>query len=397
MRIAILYDCLYPHTVGGAERWYRALAERLARRHDVTYLTRRQWDHSQTPDAPRGVRVIAVSGGRDLYTASGRRKISTPLRYAWGVFRHLLQHRHEYDVVHCCGFPYFHLLTARLACAGGGPPVVTDWLEIWSRRYWIDYLGPLWGRIGAAVQRLCIRVTGRAFVLSALSATRLLHEGYRGHPVLLNGIYEGPTDSSSSAAARDPLVVYVGRHFDHKRVAAIPAAIAAARERVPQLRAILFGDGPERARVLAEVQKLRLRDVVTCPGFLPWEDVDAALRRATCLLLPSKREGYGLVVVEAAARGTPAIVVRDRDNAATELVEPGENGVIVESVDPATLADAIAAVHAAGAPLVNRTHAWFARNAQRLTIDSSVAQLEELYEEVTESAVVPARSWSRID
>ena len=30
MRIAIVYDCLFPHTVGGAERWYRELAERLA-------------------------------------------------------------------------------------------------------------------------------------------------------------------------------------------------------------------------------------------------------------------------------------------------------------------------------------------------------------------------------
>ena len=45
MRICLVYDCLFPHTVGGAERWYRSLAERLAADgHEVTYLTLRQWD-----------------------------------------------------------------------------------------------------------------------------------------------------------------------------------------------------------------------------------------------------------------------------------------------------------------------------------------------------------------
>jgi hypothetical protein len=42
MRIAVLHDCLYPHTVGGAERWLRELALALASEHEVPYLTRRQ-------------------------------------------------------------------------------------------------------------------------------------------------------------------------------------------------------------------------------------------------------------------------------------------------------------------------------------------------------------------
>ena len=49
LRICLVYDCLYPHTVGGAERWYRNLAERLAAEgHEVTYLTLRQWERDAT-------------------------------------------------------------------------------------------------------------------------------------------------------------------------------------------------------------------------------------------------------------------------------------------------------------------------------------------------------------
>ena len=55
-----------------------------------------------------------------------------------------------------------------------------------------------------------------------------------------------------------------------------------------------------------------------------------------CLVLPSRREGYGLVVVEAAALGTPSVVVRGPDNAATELVEDGKNGFVAPSADPET-------------------------------------------------------------
>jgi len=378
VRIAIVYDCLYPHTIGGAERWYRNLAERLARRHDVTYVTRRQWNSDARPDAPAGVRVVAVSSDRQLYTPWGRRRIVPPLRFGSGVLCHLIRHRRDYDVVHTCAFPYFSLLAAQLGAAGGGPPVVVDWLETWSEQYWRAYLGGLRGRVGAAVQRLCMRRTQQACVLSTLQATRLVEGGYQGQPLILHGVYAGHA-ALEPAAAREPLVVYAGRHIPEKGVSAIPAAIAAARQRIPGLRAEIFGDGPERRRVVAEIERLGLRDAIRCPGFVPWEEVDATLRRALCLVLPSQREGYGLVVVEAAARGTPSIVVRAPDNAAIELIAQGQNGLIAESAAPDVLAAAIETIHANAPAMVQRTRTWFAENEPQLTLDASITQLEALY------------------
>nr|MBA3644403.1 glycosyltransferase [Chloroflexia bacterium] len=109
MRICIIYDCLYPWTVGGAERWYRALAERLAAEgHQVTYLTRRQWERADPP-LIAGVQVIAVTAGGSLYQ-NGRRRILPPIRFGAGVATHLLRHGQAYDVVHVASFPYFSLL-----------------------------------------------------------------------------------------------------------------------------------------------------------------------------------------------------------------------------------------------------------------------------------------------
>ena len=81
------------------------------------------------------------------------------------------------------------------------------------------------------------------------------------------------------------------------------------------------------------------------------------------MVLPSRREGYGIVVVEAAARGVPSVVVADPDNAATELVDEGENGFVAASASPEDLAAAILRVRDAGPELRASTAAWFA--AQR--------------------------------
>ena len=52
------------------------------------------------------------------------------------------------------------------------------------------------------------------------------------------------------------------------------------------------------------------------------------MARAACLATASEREGYGLVVVEAAAHGTPSVIVAGAENAAIELVDDGVNGVV---------------------------------------------------------------------
>ena len=132
MRIAIVYDCFYPNTVGGAERWYRSLAERLSEGNDITYLTRRQWDGDEPPQASFDVR--AVSPGGALYTGSGRRRIWPPIRFGIGVFVHLLRHGHRYDIVHSASFPYFSLIGAWLALRlRRGAQLVVDWHELWTR------------------------------------------------------------------------------------------------------------------------------------------------------------------------------------------------------------------------------------------------------------------------
>jgi glycosyltransferase involved in cell wall biosynthesis len=377
VRILIVYDCLFPYTIGGAERWYRNLAQRLAADgHDVTYLTLRQWDRGAHPDLP-GVDVRTAGPRMALYVG-GRRRIVPPLVFGAGVLWHLLRNGRRYDVVHTASFPYFSLLAAGVARRVGRYRLVVDWHELWSREYWREYLGPVGGRIGWAVQLRGVRLRQQAFCFARLTARRLTDERLGGGVNVLEGEYAGRAELSQPVAPQ-PVVVFAGRHIPEKRVPALVRAFAALRERAPDLRLVVYGDGPERREVLSLIDKLGLGDVASAPGFVPAAVVEQALSTALCMVLPSQREGYGMIVVEAAARGVPSVVVSAPDNAATELVDEGENGFVAQSANAEDLADAILRVRAAGPELRDRTAAWYASNARRLSLEASLDVVAAAY------------------
>jgi glycosyltransferase involved in cell wall biosynthesis len=372
VRICVVYDCLFPYTVGGAERWYRNLAQRLASEgHEVTFLTLRQWPKGEQGDVP-GVRVATAGPRMALYRGAGQRRIVPPLVFGAGVFLHLLRHGRDYDVVHTCSFPYFSLLAAALLRRVHRYRLVVDWFELWSDDYWREYLGAA-GRIGAFVQRLCLRVRQHAFAFAQLTAERLKEAGLKGDVHVLRGLYTGP-ESPPAPVPAEPLVVFAGRHIPEKRAPAVVAAVARTG-----LRARILGDGPEYELVKSAIAEHGVRDRVEAPGFVPTEQVERDLARALCLVLPSRREGYGLVVVEAASMGTPSVLVRDDDNAATELIEEGVNGFVAESPAPEDLAAAIEKVRAAGPALRASTAAWFGRNAHELSLDGSLDAVAASY------------------
>lgn len=378
MRVCLVYDCLFPYTVGGAERWYRNLGERLAADgHEVTYLTLRQWGRDENAEVP-GVRVVSAGPRMELYAPGGRRRVLPPLVFGAGVLWHLVRRGGRYDVVHTASFPYFSLLAAALVRPLRRFRLVVDWHEVWSRDYWREYLGPVGGRIGQAVQSLCLRVPQRAFCFSELHARRLRAAPVNGELTVLEGEYAGALEAREPQAA-EPLMVFAGRHIPEKRVPALVPALALARERIPELRGEVLGDGPEREEVLRLRSQHGLDDVLDVPGFVSAERVESALARALCMVLPSRREGYGMVVIEAAASGTPSVVVDGPDNAAADLVSEGENGYVAPSASPEDLAAAIERVHADGQALRERTADWFRANARRLSLESSLETVLAAY------------------
>ncbi|MGZ4315559.1 MAG: glycosyltransferase family 4 protein, partial [Gaiellaceae bacterium] len=283
----------------------------------------------------------------------------------------------RYDVVHTASFPYFSLLAAAFVRPLARYRVVVDWHELWTRDYWREYLGPLGGWFGWKVQRLCLRVPQRAFCFSRLVEQRLAAEGVHGGVTLLEGQFEGTPSATPRPA--ESVVVFAGRHIPEKNPVAVVHAVATARETIPDLRGAIYGDGPERPKVLAAIAGHGLEGVIEAPGFVDEEVIEDALARALCLVLPSRREGYGLVVVETLSKGTPIVLVRGEDNASTEFVAEGENGFLADDASAPELAAGVVRVRDGDMSLRDSTLAWFARNAGRLSLEASLEAVSAAY------------------
>ena len=293
VRICLVYDCLFPYTVGGAERWYRNLAERLAADgHEVTYLTLRQWERSAPPEVP-GVRVVAVGPRLGLYTRRAptdpaaarlrRRRARAPRAPRTRLRRRA--HR---------------LVSLLLAARRGGRAAPgrlraasSTGYEVWTREYWREYLGPVGGWIGWRCSARCAaRAAARVLLLASCTRARLRGGGAarRGHGARRRctpAPGAAPSRSRPSRASSSPAGTSrrSACRRSWRRCRAGPARARAARW-------MIFGDGPERRRVRRVIASSALgRASSTLPGFVTAEEVDAALARALCLVLPVAPRG----------------------------------------------------------------------------------------------------------
>jgi glycosyltransferase involved in cell wall biosynthesis len=133
---------------------------------------------------------------------------------------------------------------------------------------------------------------------------------------------------------------------------------------------LLLGDGPERAALEARAGALGIADAVAFVGFV--DNPCAWMARASCVALSSIFEGFGNVLVEAMAVGTP-VVSTDCPSGPAEVLEGGRFGRLVPPRDPAALAEAILAT--IDAPPAT---AILARRAAVFSMDSAVDAYQEL-------------------
>jgi glycosyltransferase involved in cell wall biosynthesis len=366
-----VYDAVYPWVKGGAERRYYEIATVLAARgHDVHWYGMKYWDGPATVRID-GIMFHGVCAARPLYTSSGRRSISQAIIFGFACLRMVLSGGLSgCQVVDCCGFPFFSLFSVWLVLRVRRHQMVVTCHEVWGERYWREYLGRA-GRVGALVERAALRLPQRIISVSEETSRRLVAE--LNVPAQVTVVPNG-VDIAAIERAEEfsvPIdVLYVGRLVDFKNVDLLLEAVRILAGDLPSIRCAVVGDGPERARLETLAADLGLASNVHFVGFL--QDINVVygmMKSASVLVLPSKREGFGIVVLEANAAGLPVVVVDYPDSSAKELI--GEaNGVVVPP-DSAALAVAAGRFMASGPMAFReschraaRKHDWTAVTAQ---------------------------------
>jgi glycosyltransferase involved in cell wall biosynthesis len=138
----------------------------------------------------------------------------------------------------------------------------------------------------------------------------------------------------SDPFAAGAVVGFIGRLDPIKRIVDLLDAVALLDSSV---RLEIFGEGSERTRLQAHVDGLGLQSRVTFRGAVARPQL--ALAAIDLLVLPSDAEGFGLVLIEAMAAGTP--VVATNVPGIRDVVIDGRTGLLVPARDPKALAAAI--------------------------------------------------------
>ena len=125
-----------------------------------------------------------------------------------------------------------------------------------------------------------------------------------------------------------------------KHVDKLIRALPKVRETVPDARLVIVGEGVLRDELRNLAAEIGVVEHVDLPGFLSDNDLTAAYARAAVFALPSSKEGFGIVYLEAWLKGLP--VIASRFGAGGEVVTDGVDGYTIDPMDIDALAGAIA-------------------------------------------------------
>lgn len=391
MRVLMLSWEYPPVIVGGLGRHVHALATSLAAGgHEVTVVTRHA-DGAPLTEVAEGVRIVRAPEDPPAFP------LQTPSLLAWTMaFNHTLTRAAlraaatgEYDVIHAHDWLVTH--TAVTLKEHLNLPLVATIHATEAGRH----QGWLPGEMNKCIHTVewwLGREAAKVLVCSSYmkwEVSRLLELPSQSVDVIPNGvdgkIWRAPARAVVAArsqfAGDGPLVGYAGRLVYEKGVQHLVGAVPRLRQRHPDLRVVIAGDGPYRAELQEEAHRLGVGNTVRFPGFLGVSQLPAMFAATNATVVPSMYEPFGMVALEAAAAGAPLAVANTGGLA--EIVEPGVTGVTFPHSDPDALAEAVGSllsdqifarrVARRARTMVGRRYGW-ARIAERTAASYRAAQ-----------------------
>jgi glycosyltransferase involved in cell wall biosynthesis len=334
MRIGIFYETTFPEFKGGVERWFSQLANGMSEKNlEVQYF-----NTGGRITTENNVKYISLESKTDSFQKTGTRSSQNALSFAISVFKGLKNH--QLDIIYLSAFPFFHIWTSKLAqiIFRKNYIIYVEWFELPSLKFWIKEFGLLKGVVGSITQRLSVRMAN--VNVCYLESTRNQLEAIQKNRQItlkLPGICveETKTPPVDSRNLKNN-ICQIGRLTPDKQPLLGLAAIKLLRNRGWTGQFKLIGSGPLERDIINYLNKNDMSEYVSL--YVDGNDDlrEEILNDSAVLLHPSKREGFGLAIVEAAAVGVPTILIKNVNNKSTELgINPT---LIAESSSPQEIA-----------------------------------------------------------
>jgi glycosyltransferase involved in cell wall biosynthesis len=298
----------------------------------------------------------------------------------------------RYDIVHthATKIGFLGRIAARLA----GVPIILHSVHGWAFNY--PAAPRLLIQVFTLMERFAARFTDRIVTLTETLTDDALEVGVGRrdqYAVIFSGIdldefRSVQVDAQKKRAelglpAHGPIVGTVTIMNNHKAVDDIVRAAPKVLEAVPGAHFLLVGDGELMPKVRALVQELNLEGEVTLPGLR--RDVPELLAIMDVFAHMAWYEILPRAILQSLATGTPVVVAQT--GSIEEIIEDGENGILVPTHDPDSLAEAL--IKLLRQPELRQEMGQVAREsvAAHFTVEAMVRSHEALYNELIEAKV----------
>ncbi len=305
---------------GGSETYLQRIGAQLAASGiDVTLRTAR-YPGSARREVVDGVRVSRGGGSYSIYIFAGLSMVLA--RIGLGPLRKV---RPDVVIDSQNGIPFL----ARLAYGRR----VAVLVHHCHREQW-PVAGPVMGRFGWFVESKLspwLHRRNQYVTVSLPSARDLTSLGVNPDhiAVVRNGLDEAPAHTLTAPRSSTPRVAVLSRLVPHKQIEDALDAVAELRPRMPDLHLDILGGGWWQRRLVDHAALLGISDAVTFHGHVDDETKHHVLQECWVHLLPSRKEGWGLAVTEAAQHGVPTIGYR-YSGGLTDSIVDGVTGLLVD-------------------------------------------------------------------
>lgn len=318
---------------GGSERYLEQVGAQLAARGIKVTLRTASYPGARRRDSVDGIDISRGGGRLTVYP----RALAAILAGRFGVGP-LAGIRPDAVIDTQNGIPFFARVVA------GAP--VTLLVHHCHREQW-PVAGRLMAKLGWWIESsLSPRVHRRnqylTVSLPSADELRALGVDRERIAVVRNGadaIPAGVAPGDDHTRTEHPSLCVLSRLVPHKQIEDALGAVAALRGRIPGLHLDVIGGGWWEQNLRDAAADLGIADAVTFHGHVPEDRKHELLSRAWLHVMPSRKEGWGLAVVEAAQHGVPTIGYRSSKGLTDSIID-GVTGLLVDS--PAELTDAVA-------------------------------------------------------
>jgi glycosyltransferase involved in cell wall biosynthesis len=303
---------------GGSERYVEAMARGLVERGARATIFCAAHDSAPADEVVDGVRFVRRGDHLGIYLI--------------GALRLLLRRFGKVDLVVDVqnGLPFFTRFATRA-------PVVVLVHHVHREQWPVVYPGLL-GRIGWWIERVVApRVYRRSQYVAVSRATRAelvgLGIGRERIAVVHNGTAPPPHTPVPRSAT--PTICVLGRLVPHKQVEHAIDAIVAVRADHPEASLVVVGNGWWEESLRAYVAERGAGDAVTFTGHVSEQQKHEILARSWLMVLPSLKEGWGIVIGEAGSHGVPTVAYASAGGT-RESIADGTSGLLVDTPEELT-------------------------------------------------------------